>query len=166
MKKMVKKPVKKNEKADLKRTMTKLKRESNAKVKGFESQVKKQAEEIDRLKANLQEKDRTVEKIKKDLSEQKKGSSSKIKALEAKVKGITEELAKKEGDLQASNTLIDQKEVEMNCLRQELELKSQQLASKTLEMDNYEKSAKDRIFQLEARVKELEAKAGETSATS
>ena len=40
MKKLVKKPAKKDEAAELKREMVRLKRESNTKIKGLESKVK------------------------------------------------------------------------------------------------------------------------------
>ena len=49
----------------------------------------------------------------------------KIKALESKVKEITEELGKEERDLQVSKKLLDQKEAELNKLREKIEYKSQ-----------------------------------------
>ena len=119
IKKTVKKPVKEDEVTGLKRQMTRLKRESNA----------------------------------------------KIKALESKVEEITKGLRKKEADLQASKNLIAQKEAEVNRLSEELKYKDQQLVSKTLAMEDYEKSTQNRILELEAKVKELEAKAGEISST-
>ena len=39
-----------------------------------------------------------------------------------------------------------------------MEYKNRQLASKDIEMENYKKVAEERIFQLEAKVKELEGK--------
>ena len=97
----------------------------------------------------------------------KKESSSKIRELELKIKEITEEPGKKEEeDLQASKNLLDQREVELKRLREEIEYKNQRLASKDMEMESYKKTTEERIFKLEARVKELESKAGELSITS
>ena len=68
MKKAIKKPPKKNEAAELKRDMARLKREANAKIKGLESQVKSQMEELEKkeeeirvLKVDLQRKEQMVE---------------------------------------------------------------------------------------------------------
>ncbi len=55
------------------------------------------------------------------------------------------------------------KEAETNRLREEVEYKNRQLASKDMDMDNYRKVAEEKIFRLEARVKELEAKIGAPS---
>ncbi len=96
----------------------------------------------------------------------KKESSSKIRELELKIKEITEEPGKKEEDLQASKNLLDQREVELKRLREEIEYKNQRLASKDMEMESYKKTTEERIFKLEARVKELESKTGELSITS
>jgi CspA family cold shock protein len=49
---------------------------------------------------------------------------------------------------------------------EEVEYKNQQLASKDMEMESYRKVTEERIFQLGAKVKELEGKAGEPSTTS
>jgi len=96
----------------------------------------------------------------------KKESSSKIRELELKIKEITEEPGKKEEDLQASKNLLDQREVGLKRLREEIEYKNQRLASKDMEMESYKKTTEERIFKLEARVKELESKTGELPITS
>jgi len=82
------------------------------------------------------------------------------------VREITEELGKKDEDLQASKKLLDQREGELKRLREEIEYKNQQLASKDKEMESYKKATEERIFQPEAKVKELEGKPGEPPATS
>ena len=64
-------------------------------------------------------KDRAIEENKRDFSRLEKKSSSKIEELESKVKEITEELGKKEEDLQASKKLLDQRESQLNRLRDE-----------------------------------------------
>ncbi len=54
--------------------------------------------------------------------------------------------------------ILEQKEAEIDRLRDELRYKDQRLASKDLEMETFKKVTEERIFQLEARVKELEAR--------
>ena len=51
-------------------------------------------------------------------------------------------------------------------MRDEVEYKNQQLASKDMEMESYKKVTEERIFPFEARIKELEGKIGGTFATS
>jgi SMC interacting uncharacterized protein involved in chromosome segregation len=58
------------------------------------------------------------------------------------------------------------KEAEMNRLRDEVEYKNRQLASKDVDMESYKKVTEEKIFQLEAKVKELEGKIGVSSFTS
>lgn len=127
IKKLVKKPPKKDDVAELKREMARLKRESNAKIKGFESQVKNQAEdlqgkvkEIERLKTELQQKDQDLEKKRKDFSQLKDESSYKVKELELRVQEITEELGKKENDLLASKKLLDENDRELGKTKNDL----------------------------------------------
>jgi hypothetical protein len=57
------------------------------------------------------------------------------------------------------------KEAELNRLKDEVEYKNRQLASKDVDLESYKKMTDEKIFQLEAKVKELEAKAGGTSFT-
>jgi hypothetical protein len=54
----------------------------------------------------------------------------------------------------------------MNRLREEVEYKNRQLASKDIDMESYKRVTEDKIFQLEAKVKELEGKIGGPSFTS
>ena len=46
----------------------------------------------------------------------------------------------------------------LNRLREETEYKNRQLASKDMEMESYKKVTDEKVFQLEAKVKELEEK--------
>jgi len=87
---------------ELKKEITKLKRESSRKIKEFESQVKIQVEDIERkgkeiegLKAELQRRDRLLKESRKVLFRIKKESSSRISTLELKVKKVLEELRKR-----------------------------------------------------------------------
>jgi len=104
-----------------------LKEESSEKIKGLESRVKilaeeltKKEDEIAKLKADLQKKDQVTEKDKKALSSQKE-SLSKVKELESKVKEFTTELGQKEMDFQAWKKLLNERESELNGLRQEIQ---------------------------------------------
>ena len=54
----------------------------------------------------------------------------------------------------------------LNRLRDEVEYKNRQLASKDVDMESYKKVTEEKIFQLEAKVKELEGKIGGSSFTS
>jgi len=105
-----------------------LKEESSEKIKGLESQVKilaeeltKKEDEIAKLKADLQKKDQVTEKDKKVLSSLKEESLSKVKELESKVKEFTTELGQKEMDFQAWKKLLNERESELNGLRQEIQ---------------------------------------------
>jgi hypothetical protein len=46
-----------------------------------------------------------------------------------------------------------------------MEYKNKQLASKDMEMESYKKTTQEKIFQLEAKAKELEGKVGGTPFT-
>ena len=54
----------------------------------------------------------------------------------------------------------------MNRLKEEVEYKNQQLASKDTEVESYKRTTEERIFQVEAKIKEFEAKAQGPSTTS
>jgi hypothetical protein len=86
--------------------------------------------------------------------------------LESRVEEITEELRKKVKELHVSKGLFNQREVAVNRLREEVEYKNKQLAAKDMEMEIYTKVTEERIFQLEAKVKELEGKVSESSSSS
>jgi len=168
VKRLAKAPAKKNERTEPKREMARLKRESNAKIKELESEVTRQAEkierkreEIERLNADLEKKEQLLEKSKKDFFQIKKESSSKIIELELKIKEVTEQLRKKKEDPQKLKSLLDQKEMELKRLREEIEYKSQQLASNEMEIKRDKKLSEEKILLLEARVKELEEKSVE-----
>lgn len=83
-----------------------------------------------------------------------------------KVEKITEEVEKKYKELHVSKELLDQKEVDLNRLREEVKYKNGQLASKDMEMESYKKTTDEKMFQLEAKVKELAAKVSELSPTA
>jgi ribosomal protein S13 len=83
--------------------------------------------------------------------------------LGSKVKEINEEFAKKEEGLQASKRLVELRETELNRLKDQIGNKTKQLASKDVEMETYKKTTEEKIFQLEAKVKEWEGKTGEPS---
>jgi hypothetical protein len=91
----------------------------------------------------------------KDLFQLKKEHSSKIKELDLKIGEITE--------LQAAREVLHQKEIHLKRSRVEIEYKNKQLASKDLEMETYKKVTDEKIFQLAAKVKELEGKISEAS---
>lgn len=74
-----------------------------------------------------------------------------------------EEIERLRKELQIFKKGFEEKEVELNRLREEVRYKNQQLASKDLEMESYKKITEERIFQLEAKVKELEAQIGSPS---
>ena len=58
------------------------------------------------------------------------------------------------------------KEAELNRLMEEVEYKNRQLASKDVDIESYKRITDEKIFQLEAKVKELEGKVGGPSFTS
>jgi len=155
MKKLTKKIATKDEMPDLRLKISRLKRESNAMIKKLALQVKSQEEDIQKKGAEIEKLKAQLEKKRKDLSQLKKEHSSKIKELDLKVEEITE--------LQASREVHHQKEIHLKRLRMELEYKNRQLASKDLEMETYKKVTDEKIFQLAAKVKELEGKISESS---
>ncbi len=73
-------------------------------------------------------------------------------------KKMKEEILKRERELQALKTLLDQKEIEIKQLKDEVHYKNQQLASKDIEMETYKNATEEKIFILEAKIKELEAR--------
>ena len=75
-----------------------------------------------------------------------------------KPREVTEELGKRDKELQSAKELLDQSGVELNGLKEEVEYKNRQLASKDIEMESYKKATDEKIIQLEVNVKELEGK--------
>ncbi len=55
----------------------------------------------------------------------------------------------------ASNAKIKELELELIHLREENEYKNRRLASKDMELETYKKTMEERVFQLQAKVKEL-----------
>ena len=55
----------------------------------------------------------------------------------------------------ASNTKIKELELELIRLREENEYKNRRLASKDMELETYKKTMEEKVFQLQAKVKEL-----------
>jgi len=62
--------------------------------------------------------------------------------------------------VEASKILLGEKEAELNRLKEEVAYKNRQLASKDVDMESYKRVTEEKIFQLEAKVKELEGKIG------
>ncbi len=75
-------------------------------------------------------------------------------------KKIRAELLRKEKEIQTLKALLDQKEMEIKQLKDEINYKNQQLASKDIEMETYKNVTEEKIFRLEAKIKELEARIG------
>lgn len=88
----------------------------------------------------------------------KKGKGDQTTAGLYHGKKIKGELLRKEKELETLKTLLEQKEMEIKRLREEINYKNQQLASKDIEMETYKNVTEGKIFKLEAKVKELEAK--------
>ncbi len=97
--------------------------------------VKKPAKKVKPVKAKKSIKKDLAAELKRGMTKLKRVSNTKIRELETQV-------------------------VELNRLREEVDYKNRQLAAKDTEMETYKKMAEERIFQLEAKVKELELKAG------
>jgi hypothetical protein len=55
----------------------------------------------------------------------------------------------------ASNAKIKELELELIRLREENEYKNRRLASKDIELETYKKTMEEKVFQLQAKVKEL-----------
>jgi len=90
-----------------------------------------------------------------------KKAVTKSKMVAKGKRDVVAELKKKMAKLRtASDAKIREMEAELNRLRDENEYKNKQLASKDLEMEGYRKVTEEKIFQLEAKVKELEGRAG------
>jgi hypothetical protein len=79
-----KKPIKRDLAAELKRGMTKLKRESNAKIRELETQVV----ELNRLREEVDYKNRQLAAKDTEMETYKKMAEEKIFQLEAKVKEL------------------------------------------------------------------------------
>jgi len=151
MKKVAKKGAKKanvkvkvkDKAAELRKGVAKIKEGSNAKIRGLELQMNRQKAEIETLKA-------TLEKKKKDLS--------KVKTLASSAREMTGGLEEKENELLSLREQLGKQESVSKQLRDEVEYKNRQLATKDMDLQHYRKAAEERILQLEARVKELEGK--------
>ena len=61
-------------------------------------------------------------------------------------------------EAEAAKKLFGQKETELIRLKEEVEYKNRQLASKEVDIESYKRITDEKIFQLEAKVKELEAR--------
>ncbi len=90
----------------------------------------------------------------------KKGKAGQTISELYRVKKMRKELSEKEKELQTLKKILDQKEIEIKQLRDEVNYKNQQLASKDIEMETYKNVTEEKIFKLEAKIKELEARAG------
>ena len=155
MKKLTKNLAKKGEVAELKLELLRLKRESNGMIKKLDLRIKRQEGTIQAKGAEIEKLKTQLEKKRKDLFQLKKEHFSKIKELDLKVGEIT--------DLRAAREVLHQKEIHLKRLRVEIEYKNKRLGSKDLEMETYKKVTDEKIFQLAAKVKELEGKISESS---
>jgi hypothetical protein len=155
MKKLTKNLAKKGEVAEMKLELLRLKRESNAMINKLDLRVKRQEGTIQAKGAEIEKLKTQLEKKRKDLFRLKKEHSFKIKELDLTVEEIT--------DLRAAREVLHEKEIHLKRSRVEIEYKNRQLASKDLEMETYKKVTDEKIFQLAAKVKELEGKISESS---
>ena len=155
MKKLTKNLAKKGEVAELKLELLRLKRESNGMIKKLDLRIKRQEGTFQAKGAEIEKLKIQLEKKRKDLFRLKKEHSPKIKELDLKVGEIT--------DLRAAREVLHQKEIQLKRLRVEIEYKNKRLGSKDLEMETYKKVTDEKIFQLAAKVKELEGKISESS---
>jgi hypothetical protein len=73
----------------------------------------------------------------------------------AKKGGVTEWGKKMAVLRKASNAKIKELELELIRLREENEYKNRRLASKDIELETYMKTMEEKVFQLQAKVKEL-----------
>jgi hypothetical protein len=73
----------------------------------------------------------------------------------AKRGGVTEWERKMALLRKASNAKINELELELIRLREENEYKNRRLASKDIELETYRKTMEEKVFQLQAKVKEL-----------
>jgi hypothetical protein len=78
------------------------------------------------------------------------------KATKAKKGGVTEWEKKRAVLRKVSTAKIKELELELIRLREENEYKDRQLASRDIEFETYRKTMETKIFQLQAKVKELE----------
>ncbi len=74
---------------------------------------------------------------------------------EAKKGGVTEWGKKMAVLRKASHAKIKELELELIRLREENEYKNRRLASKDIELETYKKTMEEKVFQLQAKVKEL-----------
>ena len=155
MKKPTKQTAKRDDATELKLQISRLKRESNAMIKKLDLRIKSQGEDIQEKGTEIEKLKTQLEKKRKELSQLKKEHSPKIKELDLKVGEIT--------DLRAAREVLHQKEIHLKRSRVEIEYKNRQLASKDLEMEIYKKVTDEKIFQLAAKIKELEGKISESS---
>jgi len=73
----------------------------------------------------------------------------------AKKSGMTEWEKKMAVLRKASNAKIKELELELIRLREENEYKNRRLASKDMELETYKKTMEEKVFQLQAKVREL-----------
>ena len=80
----------------------------------------------------------------------------KMKRVVRAKKGGVAEWEKKMAVLRkASNAKIKELELELIRLREENEYKNRRLASKDMELETYKKTMEEKVFQLQAKVREL-----------
>jgi len=92
-----------------------------------------------------------VDKREKRIIKKQRGSGIKNKKIES-------EIIRKEREIRSLKETLQKKDLELAQLKEQIKYKNQQLASKDIEMESYRKITEERIFHLEAKLKELEAK--------
>jgi len=171
-KKAAKKPekVKKKVAAKSKKTVAGAKKKLVKAVQKTQAQAKAALEE--RAKRVAAQKDVLIKKLmdelgakEKLLKESKKGllDKSRENLLELKNRAEAEAQKWKEELESKGKSLLDLKgkaEADLKRLREQLEEKIQGLRGKTVELDEYKKSAEGKLFELQAKVKEYAAKYG------
>ncbi len=94
----------------------------------------------------------------KGLEKREKGIIKKKGIMGIKNKKIELHINRQEREIRTLKEAIQKKDLELEQLKEQLRYKNQQLASKDIEMESYRKIAEEKIFHLQAKLKELEAK--------
>ena len=78
---------------------------------------------------SLEEKNREFEKVKENLFRSKGEASVKAEELALKLKEVTDDLGEKDQEFQVAKELLDQRGIELNRLKEEVEHKNRQLTN-------------------------------------
>ena len=146
----------------IKDDLTLLRREMKRAKKDWVAQTQKLELLVKTQKGDIRKKRTQLKKKTMSLSQLKKESASKIKELKSKA-GKIEKPQEKYRERHVSKDLLNRKEAELHQLKVQVEYKNKLLASRDLELDSYKKVTEEKIFRLDARVKELEGKLSESA---